>query len=976
MFLKKIEMYGFKSFADKTTIDFNQQIIGIVGPNGCGKSNISDSIRWVLGEQSPKSLRGDKMSDVIFSGTTKRKGMNFAEVSLYFDNTKRYFNYDQDEVELSRRVYLENQESEYLINKKLVRLKDVQDLILDSGLGKDTLSIISQGNVNAFAEAKSQDRRSLFEDAAGVSKYKKKKIESISKLERTQQNLERTLDIVKELENQLKPLEKQAKKAELFLAKKEELSKIEISFLINEINTLKNEIVDLKKEIAEIELKNSILETTLQVNENDIFISKEEINKLDIKINKNHEDLINIVNKINSLEKDKIEINEKRKYILSEGNRIEKIKTLNSIINDITSEISYIEQKLIENNKNIEILNKNYSDISYKIAEEEFKREELYHKIRKLENRKEILEEKIKNPFDNHGLFAVKTIIENKDSLYGIMGVVGQVLIAQEGYEEALKEALSSATNHIVVKDDFSARNAVDFLKKNKSGRATFIPLNILKKHNLSEEHQIICENFEGYLGILSDFVSCDNEFEILKKSFLGNIILCDNLENANKLSDLIKRNYKIVTLDGDVVNKGGSITGGKNKNDFSIISANRDFSNINKEIDINKTIFNNINSYYNQLLKDREEIEKNITNLKISNATIENSISNKKLKYKELKNDFDFYNEEEDSLNENNLNLDNQLENSILRKEELLLINKNLREDRIKLNNELDRKENQNKIHRKELNINKNTEKNLVTNLTKKQTQTETHLQRLANEYNITYEYAVSNIEISNIIDKDTINKLKNEIDLLGNVNLNAQEDFKLINERYNFMKSNYDELLVSRDKILEIIDDLDKTMKKQFQDTFDAINQELDKVFKILFGGGSARLVLEDSNNILESGIDIDVQPPGKSIKSIKLFSGGEKALIAISVLFAILNVKTVPLIVFDEVEAALDQANVVRFANYIRDNSKNTQFIIITHRPGTMEKCDYLYGVTMQKQGISQLLSVKLVDAITYGSDKESV
>ena len=968
MFLKRIEMHGFKSFADNIVINFENPVTGVVGPNGCGKSNISDAIRWVLGEQSVKSLRGEKMIDIIFAGTENRKPMDLAEVSLVFDNSKHQLNSDLEEVELTRRIYNtgEDSEAEYLINKQNVRYKDILDLVMDTGLGKNSLSMISQGNVMSFAEAKPYDRREIFEDAAGVAKYKKRKIESLNRLERTKENLERTFDILSELERQVSPLKRQAKKASIYREKKARLEEIEVAVLVSEIQQLNNEKVELEKSLFDLETNTSMHQATIQVHENNSFESKQTLKELDKQVNHITESLVNTINEIGILEQRKTEIDEKRKYALEMGSSEEKIKEMEAMIQEAKYEYEDRVERLNKIKAEIELLNKNLEDTAMLLADASLKKDETTNVLTRMENRIEVLKNVLEDPFTSANQSGVQAIISNKQSFYGIMGVIGQELSPVDGYEEAINRALAGSVYHIVAKDEEACKKAISFLKKNKTGRATFIPITVLKEHHLKQEDQIICNNTKGYLGNANEFCNCSKEYEVVKDSFLGNVIVCEDLDSANNIANLTKFAYKIVTLDGEIIHKGGSITGGKVKNEVSIVTAQSELNRIESEIVSYRAEKELAEKEYNKLLKQKDEYDSQITEKRISMAQIEPIVDTKRAKYEKLKTDYE-------SIVPNNSenisdSLISQLSDMYAKRDELSTSLKMRKDERMKLSAEIDRKEQQIRQIRRQLDEAKNNVAQANTNKAVLETKLENDLSRLASEYQMTFEYALenNNVEIDETAKEEVIN-LRREIANLGNVNMSAPEEFDEVNERYEFLKKNYDDLIASRDKILKTIDEMDEIMKSQFKETFDKINDELPNTFKKLFGGGRARLVLEDPDDILNSGIDVDVQPPGKAVKSIRLFSGGEKSLIAISVLFAILKVSPEPLIVFDEIESALDIANVERFAKYVREFSDQSQFIIISHRSGTMEQCDELYGVTMQEHGVSQMLRVKLVDAI---------
>ncbi|MBQ6335195.1 MAG: AAA family ATPase [Erysipelotrichaceae bacterium] len=976
MFLKRIEMQGFKSFADHITINFEDPVTGIVGPNGCGKSNISDAIRWVLGEQSVRSLRGEKMTDIIFAGTEERKAMNMAEVTLVFDNSAHMLNSELDEIELTRRIYGDDQDAEYLINKKNVRYKDILDLIMDTGLGKHSLSMISQGNVLSFAEAKPYDRREIFEDAAGVSKYKKRKIESLNKLERTKDNLDRTYDILSELERQVAPLRRQAKKAEIYREKKARLEQIEVAVLVNDIRSLNEQKNELEKSIFDLDTNLAMHETTIQVHENSNFENKNRLKEYDHQINATQEKLMMVINEIQTLEARRIEIDEKRKYAIEMGSSEEKIKELESYISEAKFEYDDRLERLNKLKADIDLLNTNLENTAMDLGEASMKKDETNNVLNRMSNRLEVLKNVIEDPFSSANQAGVKAIMSNKNSFYGIMGVIGQEIHPDEGYEEAIATALAGSIYHIVTKDEEAARKAIAFLKKNRSGRATFLPLTVCRPHFVRYEDEIICKNFKGYLGTAFDFCTCEPVYDLIKESLLGNVLVTEDLENANELANLLKYAYKIVTLDGEVVHRGGSMTGGKVKNEVSMVTAQAEYRRLENDMVSYKAENTLAIKNYNTLQAQKENLENQITEKRIAIAQLEPIVDTKRAKYEKLQADYESIAplKSQESITDTVIA---KLSENYARKDELSNSLKLRRDERMKLSAEIDRKEQQIRLVRRQLDEARNDISAVNTSRAVLDTKLENDLNRLASEYQMTFEYALENcdIEIDENAKEEVVN-LRKDIQELGNINMAAPEEFTEVNERYEFLKKNYDDLIASRDKILSAIDEMDEIMKTQFEATFNAINAELPSVFAKLFGGGKARLVLEDPNDILNTGIDIDVQPPGKAVKSIRLFSGGEKSLIAICVLFTILKVRPEPLIVFDEIESALDVANVERFAKYVKEFADKSQFIIITHRPGTMEQCDSLFGVTMQKRGISQMLKVKLIDAIEMAEPEEKL
>ncbi|OCN04989.1 chromosome segregation protein SMC [Erysipelotrichaceae bacterium MTC7] len=972
MFLKRIELQGFKSFADKTIIDFEDEVTGIVGPNGCGKSNVNDAIRWVLGEQSAKSLRGQSMSDVIFSGSEGRKAVNMAEVTLVFDNSKKHFDIEFDEVSITRRLFRNSGEAEYLINNSPCRLKDVTNMVMDSGLGRDSLSVISQGNIHEIVDVKPEDRRPLFEEAAGVAKYKKRKHESLNKLNRTQENLLRVEDIVAELETRVNPLKRQAKKAERYLEMKKELETIEVSVIVDEVQQYTKKIEDLKNKSFDNESQKAIAETTIQVEDQKNQSDREEISSLDRETHKLQSEFVEVVNEISALDSRKTELEEKRKYALDSQDAKARAKELKSMLEEAKYEYEDRDKRISSLQTDVELANKNYDQVEAnfsKLAEENSHTTQM---MNRLSNRKDVLTNLLKSPFDHQQ--GVKTIIDQKDSFYGIHGVVSQLLQPQEGYEEAVSSALGGALFHIVSEDEDSARNAISFLKKNRSGRATFLPASVLKPRYVNQDDLIVADNATGYLGVASKLVEYDPKFEILASSLLGNVLVTEKLVQANELARMLKFRYKIVTMDGEVVHKGGSMTGGKVKNDYSPLTIKKELTNVEAQLQQQSDRSADVNVKLNELRHHLESLKDKKVELQMAIARLQPVLDAKKSKYEKLLDEFkeldiEFDDMDVDTNNDNDIVV--QMSKAHSKKDEIEASLNNKRERRYTLGKNVEKREARIRDIRRDLAVLEKINHEAEVDMVKTETHLENVLQRLSSIYEMTYEHAVTIKQ-----DQDDLNKaredvlhLRQDIAKLGNVNLDAPAEYEEVRERYELLVSQKEELELAKNKILEAIDEMDEVMSKQFMEMFHKINDELHETFRAMFGGGKARLYLTNPDDVLESGIEIEVQPPGKKVDNMRALSGGEKALLAMSVLFAILRARTIPLCIFDEVEAALDQANVERFARYVSNYRGDSQFIIVTHRPGTMAQCDQLYGVTMQKDGVSKFLKVRLKDAMGY-------
>jgi chromosome segregation protein len=966
VFLKRIDIQGFKSFADRVSIHFDSNICGIVGPNGCGKSNITDAIRWVLGEQSVKSLRGSSMTDVIFTGSTSRRRVNLAEVTLVFDNSDRSFDVAYDEVEITRRLHRENAEGEYFINKSPCRLKDILDLTMDSGIGRDSLSIISQGSITELAEAKPEELRTYFEEAAGVAKYKKRKREALNKLEHTQTNLERMNDIFLELQKQVLPLKKAAQKAKIYAEKKARLNDIEITVLTTMITRLKRQAQDAEKELFSLQSKEAVLEASIQINENGTLLAKTDLHQLDHQIHHAQEDLLRLINEIQTLETRKIEIDEKRKYTVEVGTTQQKKIELKQLLAEAKQEYEDRQQRFDALQRDIDVLNKHNLELNRQLIEQDGLVHESTVLNQRLQNRLEVVKNLQQRPFMSQA--GVQAVLAAKHSLAGVYGVVSDLISPHNGYEEAISVALGGSLYNIVTTDEASARHAIQFLKKNESGRATFLPMNVLQSRWLRKEDAIVAQNTPGYLGTASTFVACEPKFNALVEALLANVLVVENLEQGNQLAALTHYAYKLVTLEGDVIHKGGSMTGGKQREGASPMTLTKEVNELTAQQASAAQLLASRQSLQQEMRLKKADNESQLVESRIAMASLEPVLDAKRAKYERLRSDFSTLSGDEDNQENPHDDLITLLNKAYSTRDALNLQLRTHRETRLKLGTETERKEQQMRQQRRELSALQIQKRDIEIEMARSAANLENLMVRLSQEYQLTYEFALTQHPESDIESaQEEVKQLRQDIEALGNINMDAPAEFDEINTRYEFIQNQYRELSDSRDKILNLIRELDEVMVTQFNGMMIKINQELPGVVATMFGGGTASVALEDPSDPLNSGIDIHVQPPGKSIKNIRLFSGGEKSLIAISLLFAILKARHVPMCIFDEVEAALDQSNVERFARYLKQFSQDTQFLVVTHRPGTMAQCDLLYGVTMGTTGVSEMLKVKLTDAV---------
>ena len=976
MYLKKIRTVGFKSFADEINIDLSKGITGIVGPNGSGKSNVVDAVRWVLGEQSIKSLRGEgSMSDIIFAGTTKRKGANYASVNLIFDNEDRHLPIDYSEVSIKRILYKDG-ENEYFINNSKCRLKDITDLLMDSGMEKDAFNIISQGEVQEILSNKPEDRRIIFESAAGVLKYKKRKEEAIRKLERTHENLSRVNDIINELEIQVEPLKEQKETALKYLNNKKELENVEIALITHDIDTINYEYQNNKRKIEEINLEINNIATLNSTEDVTLTSKKVELNELDRNIYSIQQELIKTSSNVEKLNGEKNLILERSKNQKENGELQNKLLELQENIlkckNTIDLTNNEIELKISNLDSILENININKLNIDKLKQEKNICINNLNSKNRyetELKYKIDILEQAIES--DSSLSYGVKSILNNP-SLNGIHSVIGKVIEMDEIYMVAIDIALGSAKEYVITNTSEDAKEAIRYLKNNELGKATFYPIEVIKPRSIDEESKNILFNTKGFVDIASNLVKYDKKYQNIILNQLGNVIIANNIDDANIISRLINHKYKIVTLDGELVHVGGSITGGKFKNNKSnIITQKYELDNLNRKL--YKTIdeIKDLEEKINELDYYFKEYEEKNYKLTLDKIEIEEIIKNKQKVLSEVIKNKDEYNNELNSF-ENNIDEEHKrimdlyyLE--INKKEELETKLEFLNNKKNSLSNLINEIESSIKRSTSSYNKLQNELKELEISVNKADVKLDSLLDTLTSEYSMTFEKAKEKyrLEINENEARLRVNSLKTSIKNLGVVNVGAIEEFDRINERFEFLQNQKHDLYSAENTLLEIIDEMDSVMKDKFVETFEQIKIEFENVFQKLFGGGTAELHLTEPSNILETGIDIVACPPGKKLSHISLLSGGEKTLTAISLLFAILKVKTVPFSILDEVEAALDEANVELFGEYVETLKDKTQFIIITHKKKTMEYVDYLYGITMQESGISKLVSVKLED-----------
>ena len=974
MYIKEIIIHGFKSFADKITIELDPTFTGIVGPNGSGKSNIVDAIKWVLGEQSIKSLRGsNNMTDVIFNGSSSREASNFASVSIVFDNTDRTLNVDFNEVAIKRVVY-KTGENEYYINNDKCRLKDITNLFLDSKSSRESFNIIPQNKIDQILSEKPEDRRIIFEDAAGVLKYKKRKEESLSKLSKTHENVERINLIISENSENLAPLEEAAKKASEYKTALSELESVEIALIAKDITTYSEKVKTSEEKKLSLEEELSNLTSTSTNGNTEVEKIKVDILNVDEKIKSTSSEIFKINESLIELSNKKTLMTERNKYDKTSEtikNNLINLKDREGIINSsITSikmdignlniEKENLSKKLASLTSDYNNLNKETEKISFDLNS---KRKELVD----VKNKIDIIETNLSNM--NKIPFSVRSVLDNP-TLRGIHNILGNIIDTKSEYVTMLEVALGSSANNIITNDEACAKEAIDYLKRHNKGRATFFPLNVIKPKSVDPETIRTISTMMGYIGIASDLVTYDSRYYNIIMNQLGNIIVTSDITSAIQISKKINHRYRVISLDGELIHVGGIMTGGSINSSKSYISDKYELERLNNSIDTINDSIKELELKYNNSNDELNILKDNIYNINIETIKNSESINSKTTILETTTKELESVKNEIDNLSDKSLDkeLDKVIneyyrheEKKIELEKELEILNK----EKLDLNNTLNNLETSiKKLNSKYSSL--TTEINsLEINITKCNMNLDVLLNRLSEDYSLTYERAKSEyiLEIDEDEAREKVTSLRRKIKSLGDVNLGSIEEYERVSKRVNFLIKQRDDLESSEKDLLTIIDDMDSVMIDKFKTTFDKINVEFASVFKTLFKGGNAHLELTDPDNILETGIDIIAVPPGKNQKPLSLLSGGERTMTAISLLFSIMNLERVPFVILDEVESALDENNATVFGEYLSNYKNKTQLLIITHKKKTMEFLDKLYGITMQESGVSKIVSVKL-------------
>lgn len=977
MKLRSIKAHGFKSFADKIDIEIKSNITAIVGPNGSGKSNIVDAVRWVLGSQSVKSLRGSSaMTDCIFKGSKTRDAQKRAEVSLSFDNTDHELNSDLNEIEIKRVVY-HTGENEYFLNNAKVRLKDITDLFLDTGAGLDSFNIIGQGSIESVVNSKPEERRIIFEEAAGVLKYKKRKEESLRKLEKTKDNLEKVGLIINELEKTVLPLKEQSEIAKKYLELKKELEELEISFIATDIKTKNEEYQIIKSEVEALEAKVLELRSHSNTNNNEVEKLRLKLLKTEEEITLKNNELLKTTEQLAQKNSEKEITLERQQYTVDKEKVNESILKLKEEELELQKELELAELDTNQLEKEQQKIEQEYQNLEEKISLTRVKNNNLRNnkntttnELWNVKNQIDILEANIAN--DVKIPSSVRNVLNNP-RIEGIEGTIGKLIEVSAQYMDAIDTSLGASSNFIVVENEMVAKKAIEYLKENRLGRATFFPRNIIKSRVLEKTIHQSLENEKGFIGIASQLVSFDEKYRNIIENQLGNIIVVDNIDTMNQLGKKISYKYRIVTLAGEILHTGGSMTGGANKKVNSSL-------NDKLELEKRKSQKNDLTLHLEKITKEEENLEKELNlmlnkrlDLEQQRTVLKNQMMQKSDALNTMKHELETIKSKlEGSKNMLDNTLDNQLV-AILEEAKKIELHcgvlkkelDTLKDEKSELSSKIAQYEYEYREKNSEQNKLEQELKQKEIRLGKLDISLDNLLVNLSQNYNLTYEKAIRDypLEIDYETAKYQVEKLKSEMLKLGNVNLGSIEEYERISTRYNFLLTQKQDLENSSNNLKQVICEMDEIMKEKFITTFEKVKEEFSLVFKKLFKGGSGILKLTNPEDLLETGIDIIAEPPGKKLNNIALLSGGEKTLTAISLLFAILNVKPVPFCILDEVEAALDEANVDTFGAYLQSKKEKSEFILITHKKRTMEYADTLYGITMQESGVSKIVSVEL-------------
>lgn len=973
VFLKKFKAIGFKSFATPIDISFTDDMTGVVGPNGSGKSNIVDAIRWVLGEKSNKNLRGKISDDVIFHGSKDKEESEYALVSLTFNNKSRAIKIESDEVTVTRKLTRGTGNNEYFLNDEPCRLKEINEVFLDTGLSKGSLGIISQGTVQWFAEAKPEERRKIFEDAAGIGLYAKKKIESEQQLLKANENLTRVTDYVNTLDRDIKKLSKQVEKAKLFSEKKQQLTELDLIILIKDVNFYQDKLNDIKNNFQKAKADLDFHANDMKILDEQVIFAKNKTNSSDSILEELTQKYSDIIEEINKIEIKKSAIESQLKNDLTSENVQKKTEAYKQIISSYKFELDDTSSKLSRVQDELVGFNEIHKDL---LAKREALMNESNVELTKLNETRYQLKgviDAIESDMRND--FGTKTVLENANILRGVHGTLKQFLTVDEKYERAISIALGKASNFLICDNEDSAKYAIEFLKKNKAGKATFLPINTIQPKSIRSEHELVMKQLDGYLGLAFNLIQCEDLYKNIFSSFLSRVIIAHDLNTATTIAKYTSYAYQIISLEGDVIATGGAITGGfQRQSFFNALNFKQKKDDLEKEInrlvEIAEKKRLNLMSIGGSLSDITYKInEKNILQSRFLEKinTTKTNLYRHEMEYQQLISSNDYTDK---SQTWSATEIEKTLSNLYTRKDKLteeLNINR-----QIKITNKQVYEDNEAR-----LNEIREVVDNLKYQVAKNETDEikclgilEKSKDRIANEYHMTIEYASANyskeLPMSETQARDTIYQLRSELEQMGNINMEALGELEDKEKEFNDLQKQQKELAEAQQKIQSAITELNNKAIHDLSSVVTKVNETLPSVFKYLFGGGTCQIEYTEPTNILNSGIEVYANPPGKKIGNLNLLSGGEKTMVALSILFAILKTHAFPLVILDEAESALDPANVERFGNIIKTNSGSTQFLIITHRPGTMERCHALYGATMQTKGVTNLFKVTLSHA----------
>ncbi len=977
IFLKKFYAFGFKSFADEINIDFTDEMTGIVGPNGAGKSNIVDAFKWVLGEQSVKDMRGDSKFDLIFKGSATKPEAKFSQVSMTFNNSSRVLHYDKDEITITRKLYRDTGNNDYFINNEPARLKDIQMIFTDTGLSKGSLGIISQGTVNSFSEAKPENRRKMFEDAAGIGMYSIQKEEALRHLERTEQALESIMAFERELDKDLKKLLKQAETAKIYAEKHDKLKEIEITILVRDISHYSKYLTQLETEINNLINEKQKVEPQENEFKSKLEFIRQKQKEADDDNTKFNQEMFNINEKISNLEKKHLLMTNKLESDLSSSNEQTKINAYEQLINACMVDMQSLKERISELQTQITA----YQDISGSLS---MKKNDFYEKI----NTKniELTENWTKLRMINEQInrktnlsSGIKAILENKSAVSGIYDVVAKYIDVEAKYELAISKALGKAVDNIIVESSENAKNAIKFLKNNNAGKATFLPLKDIKAKVIRNEHLDVLDELEGFVGVASRLVNVEDKMIPIIEALIGQVIIATDIDAAVRISKYTSQLYKVITLDGDIVYAGGALTGGSENGFVSQFNLEKHRDELQAVVDSLETELTTLKVEHEKIMAELNESETKLNEKKFTLNNLSNNLENITKNYEKYKNEYEVLTKK--SFDDNKVFTENDIQNEI---NHLMSLKDKISENlNVSIANKYNYTSQANELEGQLEDVRlrydrvKDELNKAEQDALKCKNILDTARVRINETYQMTLEFAIENynkeLPMSEAQAREVINQLKADIDALGVINHAAIEELEEKQAKFEKITASRKETEESLENIRISITELDKAAKAKFAKLIDDVNAILPDIFKFLFGGGSCAVTFSDPSNILESGIEVMAHPPGKRVSNLKLLSGGEKTLVAISVLFAILKISSFPIVILDEAEAALDIANVERFAQIIRQYSKNTQFLVITHRPGTMKECKTLLGATMQTPGVTSIISVSLESAIEL-SEKE--